>query len=277
MASNAVLNVEGQIQINGTTVIGSDGKVAVAALPESEVRMIQLSNYYMKPGKYVYEFVDSTDWIEDENGNWVEVKAKCTEVNNYIDYLKSEFITECFDFEGNLKSRWMNSWFDNGDGTVTNTFTDYYDGKEYTQTSVNEIKIYSGMAEYLPLGATTAHLEQTTPISHDGVADESGDTWLFATSRTIPTVIGDFDWNGNEYNDCVLVEQGHNWDGASSYSIHCAGIGLVKEVTENSYRSDYVLVSFEHTESKSRSSLRPTDMLMIASEKISINFIKQNL
>ncbi|MEZ9915127.1 hypothetical protein AB4404_01725, partial [Vibrio breoganii] len=55
-ANNAVLNVEGQIQINGQTVIGTDGKVVANALPSSSGVAINLDKYGMQLGVYTYQY-----------------------------------------------------------------------------------------------------------------------------------------------------------------------------------------------------------------------------
>ncbi|WP_394244667.1 hypothetical protein [Vibrio astriarenae] len=147
--------------------------------------------------------------------------------------------------------RWKNLWVDNGDGTYTNTFTDYdSEGEEYTSTNVNKFVVYAQMAEYLPLGASTAHVERGTRVSQDGVLDDTNYSWVYSATRSIVSLIEEFEVEGNSFTDCALIEDGGNWDGIMIHSIHCAGIGIVAGAS-GSYREGYALVSYEHTEENS--------------------------
>ncbi|CAM4213488.1 hypothetical protein [Vibrio agarivorans] len=247
-ASNAVLNVEGQIQINGVTVIGSDGKVAASALPESNTVVIDLDTYSAANGKYTFEYYRDR-YMTDDGSGWVTFETVCTETDNFISDTEYEFSSKCVDQDGFVSMNYSEIWKDNGDGTETITWVNTYEGQETRESQVRKIDVLSEYASQVVLGQTTAYSEHATILEDEGIWYEAGDNWFFARTKSVVSLIESVTLGENTFNDCILVQRDGYWNGASSLDIHCANIGLVAKTIDREYAMEYKLVSYEQAQS----------------------------
>lgn len=246
-ANNAILNVEGQIQINGQQVISSDGKIATSALPVSSGVLVDLNKYNGQPGIYTYEYIN-----EYHNG-WEVVRETCTNIDNYISENSYEYSSECIDNQNNISNKWKEIWsYDNqGNETIVFTWYDPYSDEEVTNTRVNKLEVFSEYDSQVILGTKTSFLERTTVISSDDEWYQTGDSWLYARTKSVAGFIDAIDLGGNTYNDCILLESIRN-RGDSSLDIYCAGLGLVAKTSEVGHH----LKSFEPYSQRSAYSAR---------------------
>ncbi|MGL6315612.1 hypothetical protein [Vibrio sp. WXL103] len=235
IASNAVLNVEGVIQINGTTVIGSDGKVAASALPTSPSKtMVDLSLYQPKPGVYTYQYVDNNYWSHTHG----QGQAVCTEVDNIVSALYAEYSTSCVGDDG-LEWSYVQTWTDNQDGTEAWTLEQPEWPKE---TWTQAVTVLAEPELQLALGSTTGYVELYEITQSDSEWYEVGDTYMYARNQTVSNIISEFSFAGQRYSDCIVssVLRGHSQ--MSTLRVYCAGVGMI---TDFNPEEDYHLVSYE--------------------------------
>ncbi len=105
-AGNAILDVEGEIRINGQTVIDNTGKFI--GLEFAQDNQVMVSDYYMQDGTYTYTY--SSYCYSDFGCQDVLVIDGNTET--YTSYT-------IVDAQGTLRKEYESNWQDNGDDTTT--------------------------------------------------------------------------------------------------------------------------------------------------------------
>ncbi|GEA60178.1 hypothetical protein [Vibrio comitans] len=233
LASNAVLNVEGQIQINGSTVIGSDGKVVSSALPASSGVTVDLDKYYPKPGIYKFQYDDT---YSDE---------VCTDTDNYISDMKTVFSSECVDVNNNPTYSGGYTWTNNGDGTETIISRNNFNGQEIIETTTNDLEVLADYDSIISLGSATGYLERTTVISTDSEWNQVGNISTYARAKSVLGFITSVKVANTTYNDCILMQNIRPWSGTAEFDIYCSDVGLVLKTSGSS--EGYHLVSYTHS------------------------------
>ncbi|MGL6257784.1 hypothetical protein [Vibrio sp. WXL210] len=255
IASNAVLNVEGVIQINGNTVIGSDGKVTAAALPGATSTIVDLSDYQPKPGVYTYQYIRDEFWEwDDDEGDLIHYQTVCTEVDNIISAYSVEYSSECKVGE-EITSGYFQTWTDNQDGTETwsweNTLNSEWPKETWTQKVAFLVEPQSQVA----LGGTTAYVQQQEVTESSEDWHRPGEVWTYARSQTVTNLMSEFSYAGATYSDCIVSSVLRGQSETSTLRAYCAGIGMVMDFNSN---GNYHLVSYESASSK-RTSSKDTD------------------
>lgn len=264
VASNAVLNVEGQIQINGETVIGSDGKVVASALPSSDTVTVNLSKYAPKPGSYTYQF-ETYRYIQSDD-YWGEQLVICTDTDEFTSDSSYEYTQEC-KFEGAVVSWFVESWQDNGDGTETIKFTQQWLDQEVTSnTRTYKLDALTNYTDVVQLGTTTSYAEKGELLSSDSDWYEVGEEWFYARTKSITGFIDSVTIGENTFNDCVMMTNTRNWNGIASSDIYCSDVGLVRKLTDTDWERNYQLLSYTVSNTASARSL---SKLSGAQEKVS--------
>jgi hypothetical protein len=209
-AGNAVLNVEGEIQINGTTVIDSNGAFIGSAAGSVESKTINLADYRAANGTYKYKI----SWgLDDEFCIVTETIA-----NNTVS------ATEECEF-GGATYNYSWSWVDNGDGTHDSS---YSDGNE-TYSVTYRLTDLSDPISTVTYGDTFVSLTKEEVISSSANTDEEvGDSYIYTDQVGYYgdidqlEVVGDF-----VLNDCVIIGL---YDGEPD--ILCRGLGYIGLNTE---------------------------------------------
>jgi hypothetical protein len=238
MANNAVLNVEGKIQINGTTVIGADGKVASSALPSTTGgNTIKLDKYSKNLGLYTYVSTQ-TRHMSDMDGNYWTVDYVCTEIENLSSFTQGSYEEICTE-DGVEVDRYSGSWIDNQDGTETYSWT-YFNGQNnVTETRTVQIDELTNYPSSVNVGAKYLEASTETIIETDSPWDDVGETYRHLNSIVVFTTLP----SHNDFADCVVYERGNYYDYIieGAVNVRCQGVGDVENLT---YNGVYKLVDY---------------------------------
>ncbi|PSU56076.1 hypothetical protein [Photobacterium phosphoreum] len=236
--------MEGEIQINGKTVINSEG-LYVGTLPiippENKTKEIILKDYFNFSGVYKYK---QTNYFETGSLDGSERDLGICDVTIEIDEFSSKHITKC---ENEDKSRYW-TWTDNQDGTETITskyFQEDVDmngniisGEWKESTYKYKVKLISDEVNRTTIGSTLSYITERTSIEPPNENVQNNNMlYLDTTLEHFSASIANITVNNVKYNDCYSVDN-------YSFDIRCKGVGLVKSV--GMYINEE-LVSFEPT------------------------------
>ncbi|MGR5178785.1 hypothetical protein [Vibrio mediterranei] len=210
-AGNAILNVEGEIQINGQTVIDNSGNFV--GLEFAQQNQVTISDYYLSRDG-VYTFVSDNGWkdVYTVSGNSESF------VSYYADPQSGEYVLVA---EG--------TWLDNGDGTYTTTLQDYpSDGVEYSST-IRETELTQPAVSYQIGSLLVKAFESEVIDSSNG--EEVGNTDVYTSEYAYGGRMASFTLeDGTQISDCLV--------GANA-EIRCKEFGTVV------YGDSFVLESFQ--------------------------------
>ncbi|MEZ9915126.1 hypothetical protein AB4404_01720, partial [Vibrio breoganii] len=175
----------------------------------------------------------------------------CTDVDRYISDSSYEYSGECKDSSDNAISGYSSTWVDNGDGTETDSWTDFY-GNSGTQTK--KVEVLTDYDSLVTIGTTTSYLERSTIESTTSEWGQVGDESFYSRTKTVVGLIESVEVAGKTYRDCILMANVRNWSRATDLDMYCADVGLVAQ-TSNSIGQNYRLVSFEPNNTRSTQSL----------------------
>ena len=257
-AGNAVLNVEGEIQINGTTVINKAGVfVGASNLAELSDNVVQLSAYEQQPGIYIYEkkgndysgvtvrTITENSWKEvttdtssyqkdpeanpyynpnwDWNGNGTEEeRSECVAVSCDKAYTKPvEVVTKSIN---ESKSTIAGDII-----TSTWSFSKIENDVEVNSGADRKVETFknlSSASENYVIGTLTAEVSRYKIVSNGNDYDTVGTEFVsgnqISYSAKIPTFTAA---NSKTYQDCLF-------DGNDTYAseqlIVCPGVGEVQ-------------------------------------------------
>lgn len=262
VANNAVLNVEGEIQINGKTVIDSNGSYVGSQSSTSSLKTINLDDYYAANGKYVYK---TTYGYSEEDA------FTCTETLVLTSTSESsEFICD----GDSHPSKWI--YTNNGDGTYTTVSESYWSswdsdgntdsGIETVEETFKYVEL-SDKASTLALGSSIATLYEDTLLatSSEYYQDEIDKPFFGTSNINFSAFLSTFSTTENTYSNCYLDSQEYN-----TFVVRCPALGYVKSYeSDGFYTFSRELVSYEASESKiakvSRSQ-QPRKLLNIVAE-----------
>ena len=262
LANDAILNVEGEIQINGKVVINSEGDY-LGKLPTNQLDSLQLINidkFYPKLGTYKYEqyFTDSSTSPDvsppiSPTETSLSKSSSCIDTI-MIDEYSTNTISQCNESEQPRTS----SWKDNKDGTET-TNAKFYSititpegvgDAEYNDiTKKNSIKKITTdpITTIVGLGATYIIEKKLIESSEQYDQEQIGKKTLILEYENYLSYMSSIDINKKEYNECYLLALKNN-----EYEIRCENFGLIAIIDSN-WNYKYKLVSFEPNTSQSES------------------------
>jgi hypothetical protein len=238
MANNAVLNVEGQIQINGTTVIGADGKVASSALPSTTGgSTIELDKYSKNLGQYTYVSIQ-TRHMSDMDGNYWTVDYVCTEIENLSSFTQGSYEETCTE-DGVELDRYTGWWIDNQDGTETYSWT-YFDGVEdIRETRTVRIDNLTNYPSSVNIGSKYLEASTETVLETSIPWDTVGETYTSLNTIVAFTALP----SHNDFANCIVYERGNYYGGVveGDVNVRCQGVG---DVDNLNYDGAYKLVDY---------------------------------
>ncbi|PMH46066.1 hypothetical protein BCU68_09790 [Vibrio sp. 10N.286.49.B3] len=275
-ADHAVLNVEGEIQINGKTVIDHNGNVLA-----SDTDTIKLSDYSAANGIYTYQSKGSIE--QSDPNNYINVSTTCNNVDT-IETNSSKYDSECTSDEFEVYGYW------DEDGTyVSGTFmtvmgSSYFgtstyegdlthfsyefsnwqtvDGKTITDSfsgsSTEKVTVISPYPEYVSLGNGASKMLRFE-IINSSWEDEIGDSYLFSEKSEYFNHVDEYTNNlGNTFSNCVSTIRSRYYGQYANYysnsgpsistGVRCQGSGFINE-NEISY------TPLASTESRSTSTI----------------------
>ncbi|EGQ9284510.1 hypothetical protein F7U66_01385 [Vibrio parahaemolyticus] len=206
-ADDAILDVHGEIQINGTTVIDSNGKVTESALPEgADGRLFDLNDYELATGRYEYI-------------NLLNDCATSVTVNGY----EYESVEQCPNKETITTTR---REFGTDDlGVIRALVTDVKVGRVLKMSTRRDI--YSDKWP-IPLGGTTVEVAANYLFYNPAEGNES---------YKIVRHFEEFKVNQHTFNDCIGVLTTYTSNPiynkteddalAHRYEVKCRGFGRV--------------------------------------------------
>lgn len=213
-SGDAILNVEGEIQINGQTVIDNSGNFV--GLEFAQQNQVTISDYYQSRDG-IYTFVD------DFGNKDVYTVSGDSEsfVWYYIDSESGEYVKGA---EG--------TWQDNGNDTYTNTWQSYHpDGSadEFNSSTVRETELTQSVERY-QIGSLLVRAFSMEVID-SSYPEQIGESDVFTNEYAYGGRMASFLLeDGNNILDCLV---------GSNAEIRCKEFGLVV------YGDSYVLKSFQ--------------------------------
>lgn len=222
VAGNAVLNVEGEIQINGETVINSNGDfVGGNSIPS--VKSIVLDDYQQSNGIYKYSITELE--YDYESGNYVESICLITET---ISNSRFDAVEECGD------NTYTYSWVTNNDGTHTATY-DF--GADNTGTTVYSIEQLTDEVSEVSYGSTLVEIVNESIISTTDEWLNAGDFYTYLNNVGYFGDLSDLDiGNGIVVEDCVITEFSDAYD----FRVKCKGLGTINIFNTYDHIIEYI-------------------------------------
>ncbi len=274
LANNAILNVEGEIQINGKTVIDSSGSYVGSQSSTSNLKSINLDDYYAPNGTYVYKVLEthSYDGYEDEYSRTCTDTVVLTSTSESSERVCDDLIHP---------EKW--SYTDNSDGTYTVVYESVVASNACT--SVEECVVeeehvrteqtykyeqFSDNVSVIALGSSFATMFEETLLTSNEEYDQNRiNKPYLGTSRTnFSAFLSSFSTTENSYSNCYL-----NLDdrGDEMFSVNCPNLGQVQFTYNDNgyYKYSRELVSYEATDSKTAKvsrSQQPRHLLNIIAE-----------
>ncbi|WP_372883009.1 hypothetical protein [Psychromonas sp.] len=200
-AGNAVLNVEGEIQINGKTVINNAGEfIGVSNATELSDNAVQLSAYEQQPGIYTYEggYNGNTVLTITDNSR-KEVITKTNQLQ----------ISESVIAGNTITTIWSNS----------NT--------EYAfETSSSKAETFENLSfspENYIIGTLTAEVTRYTIVSSSDDDGDIGDSWISGNQIIYSAKLPSYTTNDKTYFNCLF-----DGDDEVISAIVCPGVGPVQ-------------------------------------------------
>lgn len=202
-SGDAILNVEGEIQINGQTVIDNSGNFV--GLEFAQQNQVVISDYYMsRDGVYTYV---SFDGFKEE----ITVSGDSETMTGYYkDDLSGEYIKLFTDV-----------WQDNGNGTYTNTWQAYSPEGAIDQSgsyTTRETELTSPVVNYQIGSLLVRAFEWETIDSSypENIGQKEIGTSEFAYGGTLTSyTLAD----GTLFSDCLV---------GKDVEIRCKGVGVVE-------------------------------------------------
>lgn len=242
-AGNAILDVEGEIRINGQTVIDNTGKFI--GLEFAQDNQVTVSDYYAQNGTYTYL-----------NENCDFYSSGCKEIWSISDN------TETYTFyiregEGEWIKDSESTWQDNGDGTYTYTYVYGEGDSQQSGSSTYSSKDLTSNSDTYLIGTLLTKAYEETLISSSSEYDVVGSTYVGTISYLYGAKIAEYQIeDGTTFKNCLVGDYSN---------IACENVGDV------TFNGDWKLVSFEPSANAQASSQSA------ASTRIDPRIIRQKL
>ncbi|WP_028024894.1 hypothetical protein [Enterovibrio calviensis] len=214
MAANdhAVLNVEGEIQINGKTVIDQDGNWAGNNSSSATINVGE----YATPKVTQIQLVDATDPenVKDYHLTYVPTSGMMVKEEEFI----------------NGESVWSMEWLERTNTSNKIKITNSYDSQNVCIREVlNTYQVSNGYPS-VPLGTLAARADVGTQETildncfpeNVGQKIDFKDTMSMIVAAEITYPFGD------QTLECIYASQFLNWVGEYQNRVYCKGVGLVE-------------------------------------------------
>ncbi|MDD1796030.1 hypothetical protein LRP50_23195 [Enterovibrio sp. ZSDZ42] len=212
---HAVLNVEGEIQINGKTVIDKDGNWT---------------------GKLTSNVINIEEYADAISVTRVVLKKKNDDSNEYhLVYNPSTGVATKEESLINNDVFWSMEWFDrtNVSNKVKTTTKNWNEDTQSHQTCTNTVaNTFAATTSYAPvaLGSLSARGDVYTSetLSNDCDADTIGTTTQnYLSMAMIVTAQASYTFGQETLEDCIYVSQINSWRDTVQPRVYCKGVGLV--------------------------------------------------
>ncbi len=253
LAEDAVLNVEGQIQINGKTVIDSTGKFVGELPSEPDTNTINIADYYKtKTGNYSFKYTNvAEEFPTDGTSDMVMKTSYCSDVVE----IKEGSESGVFSCEDNYnvpeEDHWSNVYNDDGTEKYTSTYESCYVSTDnpnevcetVTNTRTTKVEAVSKSNDIVALGNSISYVDKATILdtTYDYEDHRIDYTEYRIDTFSVTAVLPEYTVLGNKYKDCIMLSYDER-----SFEVLCKDYGTVQRVYSTyDQTNSFELVSFK--------------------------------